>query len=340
MLRRTLLYYMLVTLLLLFKTAIADQNLLEMPKGTMVVSLFEHSELLEDPSRKLTIQQVSSGAYRFRSIKNGTLTTEDIHQGLTRSAFWLRVNMVNPSSETRWFVNSWGGGYRSVNMYIRSGNEQAFKELAIAENHRGVVYEFPSETGTKHTLYIRVIDNQSPLFLTFGLSNINGLFEYTKVTYPAYAAMFSCLLILALYNLFYYFYLRDAGFLSLAVFITAFSLQIGVYMGVWGYFAFIRDNLGAYGLSFGFIAAASLIHVINNLLEVKLNDPKGYRFLRRVSYVCIALALFAPFIYYVVVMQGIISLFLAVVAAIIVVRLHRKNYKFSHSIILSALTFF
>ena len=317
----------------------ANDKTLELTKSISTTTFFEYSEVLEDPSGELSFDDVLSGQHTFRSFKNGTLSAADFRQGLTRSAFWFKIAFLNQSDEKQLFITSWGGLHKRVNIFLRSGNDTGYTEVPMEDKFRGSIFKFNSSNGMSHSLYLRVQDIQTPLELSFLLNTINALFDDAKVIVPIYASVISCLLILAAYNLIYFFYLRDKGFLALAIFIAAFAIELGNFMGLWGYFSFTRSYYHHLGMSLGLTALASLVSVYSSLLGLKLNDPKGYQFFRVSFWICTLLAISAPFIYYgsaIIAMMGALLIIAAIIEAR---RLYLKEYTFPLSMILSVCIF-
>lgn len=338
--KRRFLYWFLFSLICWFEVVQANDVTLERKNVDYGFSLFQHSELLEDPSGELSFEQVVSGNYSFLSLKNGSLTEADFQQGLTRSAFWLKFNLSDNSLETQWFIQSWGGLNRTIDAYLLSGEAQAFTKLSVLDGYRSHVFKFASSPGMQHTLYLRAQDLQAPLDLVFQLVSTNSMLSQATQSYPEYAVVFGGLLILTIYNLFYFLYLRDVGFLALAIFIAAFSMELGNHMGIWSYFALTRHYLHYVGTGFGFIAIASLIAVFSNLLELKQNTPRWHLFFRVAFWVCLALALAAPFIYFGTAILGVIGLLLIPAAAVVFVVLYSQRYRFLNSMLLAVIIFF
>lgn len=324
----------------LFQEGKANERLLEMHNEDAGFSLFDYSGVLEDPSGELSFKQVSEGNYTFLPVGNGLLTRDDFRRGLTRSAYWLRVNMIDHIGESWWFINSWGGLNKKVNVYVRSGKETTFSELQVLGGYRGTTFRFKSEPEMHHTLYLRVQNLQAPLDLTLEIAPISGMLKDAIHNYPVYAVVFGGLLTLAIYNLCYFLYLRDSGFLALAIFIIAFGVELGNFIGIWGYFSITRHYLHYAGTGFGFAAIASLIAVFSDLLALKQNAVKGYLFFRAAFYLCVVLALLAPFIYYGTAAVGVLGLVLIPAAIAVVVTLYLNQYQFLKSMVLSIVIFF
>ena len=332
-------YCLFLSLVCLFQSAVANEKTLELTKTTPTTTFFEYSEVLEDTSGELSFDDVLSGQHTFRSFENGTLNAADFRQGLTRSVFWLRINAINQTDEKQLFITSWGGLHKRVSAFLRSGDEAEYTEVPMEDKSRGSTFKFNSSNGMYHSLYLRVQDIQSPLELSFQLAITNTLLDDARLFFPIYASVISCLLILAIYNLIYFFYLRDKGFLALAIFIAGFAIEFGNFMGLWGYFSFTKSYYHYLGMSLGFIALASLVSVCSSLLGLKLNDPKGYQFFRMFFWAYTILAISAPFIYYGSAIIAIMSSLLIIAAITEARRLYLREYKFPLSIILSVCIF-
>lgn len=316
----------------------ANNKFLEMP-GQGGIALFDHSELLEDSTGELSFEQVLAGNHTFLRVANDPVTAKELTQGFSRSAFWLKVSMINHTNETEWFLSSWGGLNNRVEVYLRSGQEDEFSSLQVVAGHRGATFSFLSGPNMQHTLYIRIQNYQVPPNFELEMSSVKSILHQAVTVAPVYILVFGGLLALAIYNLFYFLYLRDAGFLGLAVFIASFVMELGNYIGLGSYFSVTRDYLHYLGTSFGFIAIASLLFVFCNLLELKQNTPKSYLFLCAAFWLCLILAVLAPFIVYGVAVLGGIGLVLMPAAIAVMVILYRNQYKFLKSFLLSILFF-
>ena len=339
MLKRRLLYSLILSLICTFQSVIANDNELEITTSIQEAVFYKHSEILEDPSGKLSLEDILSGQHSFLSPTDSAHSSTGHRRGLTRSAFWLRLNFVNLSDEKTLFVTSWGGLHKRVSVFIRSGDDTEYTKLPMENKSRGSTFKFPSNNGEHHSLYLRVQDIQTPLELNFQLFNTASLLDDARIFFPIYASAISCLLVLAIYNLLYFFYLRDKGFLALAIFIAGFAIELGNFMGLWGYFSFPRNYYHYLGMSMGLTALASLVSVYISLVELKQNDPKGYLFFRVSFWLCIIMAVLAPFIFYGTAILAILCLLLLGLAIVEARRLYSRQYKFPLSMILSTLIF-
>jgi hypothetical protein len=86
---------------LLVTVAQAGQLPLILPPETGTVTVAPAVELLEDPSRQLSLVEVASAAYAPRFVANAAGKVPNL--GRTRSAWWLHFTVMNPSGEP-WYV--------------------------------------------------------------------------------------------------------------------------------------------------------------------------------------------------------------------------------------------
>ena len=339
MLKFRFLYWFIFCTISLFEAVYADDVIFKIEKNTQAFAIFNSSEFFEDTSGELSFEQVLNGNHTFLSVTEGSLEPSDFRRGLTRSAFWLKINLADYTGETQWFIQSWGSLNKKINAYIRSGSEQKYSELMALDGYLNSVFKFPSEPEMQHSLYLRTQDLQTPVDLAFHIGTTQVMLNQATQRYPVYAVLFGGLLILAMYNLFYFLYLRDVGFLALAVFIAAFALEFGNHLGVWNYFSITRHYLHYAGVGFGFIALAGVISVFCHLLELKQNTPRAYRFFQVAFWGCLGFALLAPFVYFGSAIMGIVGLILICAALLIVVVLYKKRYRFLKSMLLAGAIF-
>ena len=179
-------------------------------------------EVLEDPSAKLTLAQVTSPPWRGRFVPLGP---GGIHPGVTGSAFWLRLTLAPPAGprpgeyilDLGQVFLTYGRAYLSR---PEGGGPPAWRELT-ARNRNGGAARLPSRfihfpldlpPGGGRTLVFQL---RSPISLSLNpvlagrVSFNNGLMQ-EMLTYGAFLGL---LLGLACYHLVIYISLRDVSYL-------------------------------------------------------------------------------------------------------------------------------
>lgn len=299
------------------------------------IHITTYAEIFEDTSGALSFEEVSSGRYDFRPTPKDWKD----YQGFTKSAFWLRINLLNQSKEPHWYISLRGGLNRKSEAYIRSGESDSFKPMNILPRSLGRVYTFDSEVNDFHTLYFRVQDLQLPLMLKLNLKSASRMLSQTFQDVPVYSVIFGGLFILALYNFFYFISLRDSGFLALSVFIAAFLLEMGGHMGLLHYFPSLKGILSSTGGFFVFVCIASAISLVCLLFEYKRYLPTIYKSARLCFWFSVGMAIISPFIQFSAAIAALFGSFL-IIPALWSFRLAAlAGFKFPTSTIFSGLVF-
>ena len=139
---RPLLALLVWTLLSGFATASAAAKVLDVSQiGSQPLSLTDYFAFLEDPGADLTLADVASPAFatRFQTVDK---PAEQLSFPLTRSAYWLRLQLHNPSDQTLdqllQIANSrladvqlFGGSSQRGNEPLRSGFEVPFARWPV-----------------------------------------------------------------------------------------------------------------------------------------------------------------------------------------------------------------
>ncbi len=294
-----------------------------------------YADILEDPSGKLTLTDILTGHHAFQPYPEENRQEHPF----TRSAFWLRISLLNQSEETHWYISVWGSLNKQTQVYARSGHQPRFTALPLLEHSRSAAYTFESEMGMTHTVYLRIQDQQTPLDLSFNLKNSKAMLFQVMAEDPTYVILIGGLMTLALYNMLYFIYLRDTEIFSSVIFVTAFAIEMGNQMGVWHYFKLMRDYLPLAGTSFSFIAIGSAIGFISNLLDLKKNVPFIYQWFRYSFWCCLGLALLSPFMHYGIGLAGVMGITQASATLITLGILYARHYPFPASFILAGTIF-
>ena len=217
----------LLIMALLFKPAYS-QNFLRSVTLTDTqgkYSLGLHLEIFEDVSSQLTIEQVASPEYdaQFRPSR-----AEVPNFGYTDAAIWIRFRVKNETAQIdEWRLEYGFANIQNIRFYLPQPEEQGFEVRQTGVfypfNTRDVhyhrpVFKLPLVPGSEQTVYLRLQSEasiQAPLTLwdseTFAAHSRNELLL---------AGLFlGVLLIMASYNLFVWFFLRDTSYVYYVLFV-------------------------------------------------------------------------------------------------------------------------
>ena len=204
------------------------------------VSLTEYFAVLEDPGQALTLADVQSPAVAAQ------FTTDQppawsLKFGLTSSAYWLRLNLRNTSSQpvdtmleftyprlassVRFFQPDGRGGYSTVETgYLKPFAQRPYK-------HHFYVFPVSVPAGATQVLYLR-FQSAVNLEIPAQLWEREAFHRYERVDYMSQAAYFGMLLIMVLFNLLLFSVLRDANYLWYVAFGVSAALSIAADNGL------------------------------------------------------------------------------------------------------------
>jgi diguanylate cyclase (GGDEF)-like protein len=227
----------------------------------------------EDPSAERSLDEVI-GLDKFQPSSN------HISNGYTKSAFWFRFIVVNKSntSTTRYFTVT-ETFMDTVQCYIVSsdGNNKVFRKgvANLSSSHSKVekpVFPLTLQAGESKTVYIR-ITSKYPMFTSIQLMNDTSLQQFFHKIDLFYAFYFGALVVLLLYNLSIYVFLRESAYLYYILFGSSFLIWQLTSSGFFPFDSF--DSSQGYYLATLSIPLfqAFLVMFSRSILDTKKNFP-------------------------------------------------------------------
>lgn len=178
------------------------------------IQLAPYLELLEDPSAKLSFDQITQPPYT-KQFQANTMAVPDF--GRTRSTWWARFQLTITATQQDWYLllNRPIGG--ALDVFVTPNNALLTQHPL---HHSGLpICHLQSKTDETVTIYVRVNNGSAlltlPLELVTGEQLINMI--YTRTMFLT--ALATGMIVLAIYNLLWFFSLREPAYLSLALFI-------------------------------------------------------------------------------------------------------------------------
>jgi signal transduction histidine kinase/ActR/RegA family two-component response regulator len=320
---------LLALLLLPVATAYAEPLILtdELASQQESIQLLDYAEIMEDSDGRLSLSAVLSAEGVFQP---GTAVDGKLDLNLTPSVYWLRMDIRNQSSKEDWYFTLSGSLSRNVQVYLSvEGGRQPYVQQSLLSHSRSSAYQLSLSANTVHRLYIRVYDRHAPLVIEPRLRSSEQMLTEVMIMYPLYSFVIGGLLTLAVYNLLYFFYLRDKSFLALSIFILGFVLELGNHSGVWYYFSFFRQYLSGVGVSFAFIGIAASISLASNWLEVPEYLPRLSMFFRAAFWTSFLMIPVHLWLGYGTVFAGVLALMLIVLFITATVIRYSQGFYFS-----------
>lgn len=250
-------------------------------------SLLSYTEIFEDKHGQLTLDDLIQSDVRFEAVHPGTKSVDLL---LSHSVVWLRLDITNQSAQRDWYLVMHGSLSRKVRLYVSTHlDQQQYTLLDPLKHSRGIRYRLTLPAHTPHRIYIRAQDLHAPLLLNPSLLSAKRMLLDVMLMYPLFSAVIGGLLTLAVYNLLYFFYLRDKSFLALSVFIVGFVMEMGNHAGVLFYFDIFREYFPPMGATFSLVALCAGTSLSQEWLNTKHYTPKLDQVFRFCFWLCICL---------------------------------------------------
>ncbi|WP_461536499.1 sensor histidine kinase [Spongorhabdus nitratireducens] len=197
------------------------------------VNLSEYVEYLVDEEAEWRVEQLSQSALseQFKPADGNT-----INGGMTRSVYWLRLNLMQmadePGASVRWLLEMAYPLVDEMTVYLPSpkggftvhqqGDLQPFKLRDVQHPHLLLPLTLPA--GVETPVYIRLVSGDSmqiPLMLWKPLAYI----EHASAIAYVFGMIYGVLAVMFLYNLFLFISVRDLSYLYYILCIASFGLH-------------------------------------------------------------------------------------------------------------------
>ena len=224
---------MLALLLLVLPAAAPAAEPLRIDAGFSRASLEQAVDVLEDPDASMTFESVRDGG-AFRPVSR-----LGPNFGFTRSAWWVRFTLSNPTAQDRRTVlredyplidhlDLWregrGGGWQRTS----TGDRTVFGTREYA--HRDFLFDLDVPAQSQRTFYLRAASG-GPVDLSLALYDGHALFGTLSDEQFAYGAYYGGFLVLVLYNFFLFVIVRDRGIFYYLLYATSYGLYFAVHNG-------------------------------------------------------------------------------------------------------------
>lgn len=309
--------------------------------NTSPVTLNKHIEVFEDKKGGLLLGDVIAAGDQFRLFSAQNNYWE---KGFTRSAYWFRIRLHNSSSITDWYYWQWGSLSRQVELYLVEENKSGkfagdFVKLPQLPHAQIIKYHLLLPHDSSSLVYLRVQDIHTPLDIHMSLMTSTDMVKWSMYQYPLMVCVVGGLLVLALYNFFYFLYLRDQGFLALSIFILAFTLEMAGHVGLLQSVAWLRDYFHSTGALFGMVCIACGIILFRQWFDTHRNQPGLDKVWRYAFWCSIALTIICPLTPFSVAVVGVWGFCMFPLAFLSTFLFYRQGLRLPPGILLAAIIF-
>ena len=268
-----------------------------MPEQPLVLT--QSLAILEDPQRAWSIDQVRSPEMAGRFV-GGFAPAASIEKGYTRSAFWIRLQIANPShhelqrllevaassqQEVDWYQIDGSGALTSVH----TGAARPFVTRAYRNRH--FVFPMAFAPGAEHTVYVRVA-SENPISLPLHLWSVPAFHDFERSYYIGQALYFGIALAMIVFNFLLFIALRERIYLWYVAFACSMTLTLASQAGIIN--EFVIPTLSVWSgrvTMFGFCATLGFAMIfMRSMLDTRNTVPR----LDRVVRIYIGMMLVAP----------------------------------------------
>lgn len=215
-------------------------------------ALTEYFAVLEDPGGTLTLADVQQPDVAGR-FKFGQAPASALSLGFTRSAYWLRLNLHNPTeqalqrmleigypllSSVQFYQPGPDGAYHA----IRTGAAEPFASRPYA--HRYFVFPLTLPAQANQVVYVRLQSTDS-IVVPARLWGVSAFHAYERKDYGAQAWYFGMASAMVLFNVLLFVVLRDGIYLLYVIFATTMSLGLAGSNGLPKEFLWPQSTLWA-----------------------------------------------------------------------------------------------
>ena len=321
----------LFTLLFSFKIFAAPPVILEEEKEIYPIGI--HLDILEDIKGNLTIKDIVSPDISKQFVPN---KVEIPNFGYTSSVYWVRMQLQSKMPKrTEWFLEMGYPNLDYIDFYIPLTNgDYIVKHTGdmLPFNKRDIIYHnfifrLSIQTGQKQTIYLRYKSKTSMQFPLTLWSTSSFTEKINKEVY-AFGLYYGIMLVMILYNLFIYIFVRDKSYLYYVLYITSFTvLQMCLnglaYEYFWPNFTWVGNHAIPFFIGF---ACFSILQFAINFLQTSKNAPIVNKIMIVFSWIAIlitGLSLFAK--YSIVIKPSVILAIITPVLALLAGILSLKN---------------
>ncbi|MBB4862579.1 diguanylate cyclase (GGDEF)-like protein [Pseudomonas nitritireducens] len=281
--RQFLSWLQLCLLVLLIRPAWADSVVDAASLTTQPLTLTRYVSVLEDPSRSLTLADVQAPEQQAR-FKGDQRSGSSLAMGFTRSAFWLKLQLGNPSdaplqrllvvenprvSHVQANIPQADGSYRTID----TGSDVPQSNKVYP--NRNVVFPLNLPAHSEQVVYLRV-ESSIGLVVPLQLWPVKAFHAYERDDYTGKAWYFGIAMAMILFNLMLLLALRDPIYLLYVIFVSCTAAALAIKNGLapdWTIFGLpLNSNVVYYsGVS---LALAALLLFARRMMQLERILPR------------------------------------------------------------------
>lgn len=192
--------------------------------------IFSAIEYMEDPTGKLTVQDISSGRYDDQFVPSKLYNPTN--NANRNSAFWHRIRLQkNANSKKYWMIEFFDQTIDSIEFYTPTddgrflkstyGDRLTFESRSLF--HKNFIVPIDNESNDLVTYYFRVKSQQQADVIVV-LRSHSWLFRYALDEYFFFGIFYGMILVFSFYNLLMFMAVREPHYLLYVLYLVGIGL--------------------------------------------------------------------------------------------------------------------
>ena len=241
-----------------------------------------HMEILEDPTGKLTIEEVSSPAFASQFTPSQVAVP---NYGYTESAYWVRLHLDNETRQVdEWLLEVGFAHVHYVDLYTPLPDGKGFdvKQTGILRPistrdvlYPNIIFNLSVPAQSQDTYYLR-FKNGASMTIPLTLWTKDAFFSASGRVLMFHWFFFGGIIALLVYHLFLLITVKEVSYLYFVILLASLFVSVFDYTGYMGVFLFpdwFTFKLNYFPLSL-VLVFASMILFSDAFLELKARLPK------------------------------------------------------------------
>lgn len=238
-------------------------------------SSVDNIETLEDPSRELSLAEVSSPSWDSRFTVNN-----ESNFGRSRSAFWIRFQ-VTDRSQQKWYLLLEAMLADELDLYVfpvgqagKSSKSMTEHYASLLKDHRRRAWSLKLPKEETLQVYMRVTNGDAIIIVPVEFLNSDAMLNRSTGAYKISSAIYAGMLVLALHQFFMFVLLRERNYFFLALCMVTAALIHQRINPAFGGFSIFRDTSSYFFSAPLLLAGLSTAAFARDMLETKKNAPR------------------------------------------------------------------
>ena len=220
-----------ILLLTILSTAVFA-NSLSIDENTQFYDLLPSSQIYIDKSRTLTIEDIQKKDIKFKSNDKKLLAfgySPDFN-------VWIKFTLKNNTDKKLEKFLEYGNGLTTDIIFYDYISKRVEKEGLLNKNEQrkslNPIFKISLEANETKTYYIQASSYIATLIVKLNLWDSTSFYEKEMKHQIMLALFFGAMFILAVYNLFIYFFTKDISYMFYVLYILGVNLHHSLYTGI------------------------------------------------------------------------------------------------------------